>query len=353
MIRVAATSKVPEEGPFIPENFRNPLWDDRRDYSAVLECMQKGDLIYTCEMKVFLERKNKEAKFNNEVHYGILKHGNSYVAIAYKPKGPSDISSAHAEKVAYDVYEKAIAPHTGHHFVPPTIVRTMPDGRETCCQFFVETDDQEDMWKYEFRERVFAKASPEVVQEIALFNAVFNDWDCHPGNYLATQREGHLYFARIDNESIENKGWLLKWGDRSYIPAFFSDDARAQVQKEIHLAQDITLDGFKSIVLEHGFAEVPRIRVIFNNLCQRGEGNRVCLIRDGVLSVCYHQGNQSAFPLPKAPYSPVLVDTYRRLTKEVLDPCFQPLVQLDPKRFGTRVADILQRRDMFLSAVSS
>lgn len=107
------------------------------------------------------------------------------------------------------------------------------------------------------------------------------------------------------------------------------------------------------MVLEHGFAEVPRIRVIFNNLVQRGEGNRICLIRDGVLSVCYHQGNQSAFPLPKAPYSPVLVDTYRRLTKEVLDPCFQPLVQLDPQRFGTRVADILQRREMFLSAVSN
>jgi hypothetical protein len=217
---------------FISDNFRNVAWDEKKDFSAVLDCMINGTLIYTCGMREFLERKGKTARFNNEVHYGILKYENFYMAVAYKPKELSDVSAAYAEKVAYDIYERAIAPHTGNHFIPPTVIRIMSDGRVASYQFFVETEDQEDMWNPAFRETVFKTVSHEVVQEMAVFNTVFNDWDRHPGNYLATLRENRYHLASIDNESIENKGWLLQWGQRSYIPVFFTDDCRANIQKE-------------------------------------------------------------------------------------------------------------------------
>jgi hypothetical protein len=122
---------------------------------------------------------------------------------------------------------------------------------------------------------------------------------------------------------------------------------------EFCLPIDITLEKFNSFLFEFGFKEVPRIKVIFNNLVNRADNNRACFISDGTLSICFHQGNESAFPLPKKPYSPVLIETYRRLNRQILDDCFQPLVELNPQRFGTRVSDILLRRDMFLkNAVS-
>lgn len=343
--------KVSETACFIPHQFKNPAWNEKKDFSVILSCMTYGKLVYTCEMREFLTRKNKTATFNNEVHYGILQHENSYVAIAYKPKEPSNISAAYAEKVAYDVYERTIATHTGNHFIPPTIVRTMPDGRVASCQFFVETADDEDMWNPITRETVFKSAPHDVVQELSVFNTVFNDWDRHPGNFLAPWREGCFHFASIDNESIENKGFLPVWGQRNYIPVFFTDDNRATAHKELHLPKDITLADFSSLLSENGFQEIPRIKNIFNNLANRGDGNRICLIKSGALSVCFHQGNESAFPLPKAPYPDVLVETYRHLDRAILDECFHPLVALDPDRFGTRVSDILSRRDMFLSAI--
>lgn len=352
MIRVAPGAAIAET-PFIPENFKNPAWDEKKDLSAILDCMRKGDLIYTCEMRTFLERRHKTATFNNEVHYGILKQENFHVAVVYKPKEASDVSAAYAEKVAYDIYETVIAPHTGHHFIPPTVVRTMSDGRVASCQFFVETDDEEDMWNPAFREKVFKTLPHEVVQEIAVFVSVFNDWDRHPGNDLATWREDRFHLALIDNESIENRGWLPGWGERTYVPVFFTEDPRANIQKELHLSKEITLPDFKSLLADHGFKEVPRMRVIFNNLVNRGDGKRVCLISNNALLVCFHQGNEKAFPLPKGPYPQALIEIYRRLNKESLDACFQPLVKLDPERFSTRVSDILLRRDMFLSAASS
>ncbi|MGH7806911.1 MAG: hypothetical protein ACRENT_02360 [Thermodesulfobacteriota bacterium] len=312
--------------------------------------MQNGDLVYSLPMRTFLGGKNKTAQFNNEVHYGILKYKNSYVAVVYKPKEGSDISAAYAEKVAYDIYEKAIAPYTGNHVIPPTIVRAMPDGRVASCQFFVETGDQEDMWNSVFREAVFTSTS-ESIQEMAVYNTIFNNWDNHPGNYLATWREGCFHLASIDNEAIENKGYLPEWGERNYVPVFFTNDDRASVQKELRLPKDITLADFNALLLEHGFKEVPRIKTIFNNLVDRGDSHRICLIANGVFWVRFHQGNQEAFPSPKGPYSQILIETYRRLDRAILGECFRPLVELDPERFSTRVSDILARRDMFLNSL--
>ncbi|MES2198731.1 MAG: hypothetical protein V4489_00990 [Chlamydiota bacterium] len=335
---------------FIPEGFKNPEWDESKDYKEALPCMEKGVLVYTCNMRDFLEKKGKKATFNNEVHYGILEYENSYIAVAYKPKKDSDITAAYAEKVAYDLYERLIAPHTGHHIVPPTIVREMPDGRLSSLHFFVETRDEEDMWNPDFRKTVFATASKDAVQETSIYNAVFNDWDRHPGNYLATQRNGHFYLASIDNESIENKGLLLKWGERSYIPVFFTGDIRAKPQKELKFPEDITLVDFTSILSEHGFQKVPTIKNVFNNLIARGDSNRSLVIGNGIASIAYHQGNSAAFPLPQEPYNPLLIKIYSDLDKATLDECFHPLVQLDPDRFGKRTSEILARRDMFLAA---
>jgi hypothetical protein len=205
------------------------------------------------------------------------------------------------------------------------------------------------MWNPAFRETVFKTAPHDVIQEMSVFNAVFNDWDRHPGNFLATYRDDRFHFASIDNESIENKGFLPVWGQRSYVPVFFTDDSRATTHKELQLPKDITLAEFSLLLSENGFQEIPRIKTIFNNLINRGDGHRTCLIKNGALSFRFHQGNESAFPLPKAPYSEVLVNTYRHLDRAILDECFQPLVALDPDRFGTRVSDILSRRDMFLN----
>lgn len=336
---------------FIPTEFKNPAWDESKDYAATLECMEKGSLVYSCDMRDFLSLKGKKARFHNEVHYGILRYENSYVAIAYKPKKTSEISAAYAEKVAYDISEKLLAPFTGRHIVPPTIVRKMPDGRIASCQFFVETCNEEDMWNEEFRNQVFERASQDVIQEMSIYNAVFNNWDRHPGNYLATQRDGCFYLASIDNEAIENKGILLNWGERSYIPVFFTEDSRASKRKEIKFSKDITLSEFKVTLGDHGFKEVPRMKNIFNKLVARGDSSRSLVIDEGVAAIAYHQGNLTAFPLPTGPYSQNLIKAYSRLNKQSLDECYRPLVELDPDRFGNRVFDVLARRDMFLQAV--
>ncbi len=339
--------------PIDPTRFTNPQWSEREDYSSALPCMEKGEVIYSCDMNTFLEGREKTARFNNEVHYGILHYQGTYVAVVYKPKNEDDTSAAYAEKVAYDIYEKVIAPHTGNHFIPPTTVRTMPDGRIASCQFFVETKNHEDMWNPEFRESVFRNVSPERVQELSVFNAVFNNWDRHPGNYLATQREGKFYLASIDNEGVENKGFLRKWGERSYIPIAFSEDDLANTVKTLVLPSDISLESFSSTLAENGFLEVPRIKAVFNNVINRANGNRTCLINYGTLSVCFHNDNPSAFPLPKPPYSQVLLKIYQDLDRSIIEDCFRPLVELDPVRFGTRVSDIFFRRDMFLHSASS
>ncbi|NNM42969.1 MAG: hypothetical protein HKM07_01325 [Chlamydiae bacterium] len=348
-----ATKTFDAVAPFDPRGFINPEWSERGDYSSVLPCMEKGELVYSCDMRTFLNERKKTARFNNEVHYGILHYQDTYVAVAYKPKTRDDVSAAYAEKVAYDIYERVIAPHTGNHFIPPTTVRTMPDGRVASCQFFVETKHNEDMWNPEFRESVFKNASHERVLEMSVFNAVFNSWDRHPGNYLATQREGVFYLASIDNEGVENKGFLRGWGERSYIPIAFSEDEHANIVKTLELPSDLTLESFSSALAEYGFLEVPRVKAVFNNVINRANGNRICLISYGTLSVCFHNENPAAFPLPKPPYSQTLLEIYQNLNRTTIEDCFKPLIKLDPERFGTRVSDIFSRRDLFLHSASS
>ncbi len=338
---------------FIPETFINPPWDERGDYSAILTCLHQGELIYSYPMREFLERHHKTARFNNEVHYGILLHRGSHIAIVYKPKEGDEISAAYAEMVAYETYERTIAPYTGNHLIPPTVVRTMPDRRMASCQFFVETHDMEDMWDPIFRKEIFRDSPPELIEEMAVFNSVFNNWDRHPGNYLATRNKGRVHLTSIDNESIENKGWLQKWGERSYIPVAFTDNHAAQIEKILELQKTTTLEDFKTLLLKYGFKDERRIDFHFNNLMDRGaENDRACLIKNGCFAIRFHHGNPSAFPLPKGPYSQSLIDAYRHLNREILEECFRPLVALDP-RFGTRIDDILIRRDLFLEAVCS
>lgn len=330
---------------------KNPVWDECQDLSYVLESLNHGELIYTCPMREFLEQRNKQATFNNEVHYGILKYQDNFVAVALKPKAGDEISSIFAEKIAYDIYEALIAPHTGHHFIPPTTVRLFSDGRLASCQYFVETEDHEDMWKEEFRAAVFQHVPHEHVQEMALFNAIFNNWDRHPGNYMATFREGVFHLASIDNEAIENKSILTEWGKRSYIPILFTDDVRAQIDQEIYFDKECSLEDFKSLVASYGFTIVPRVKSIYNNLFQRGDQQRAIYISKGMLLIKYHEGNKAAFPLPQGPYSSKLIEVYRNINSEQLEDLFAPLINQD-LRFKERVNEVLMRRDLFLNHVS-
>src|SRR5580700_10784378 len=231
LVAPSTINAIPLSGSFVPETFKNPVWDPQEDFSFFLTCMEQGDLVYSCPMKEFLEGHNKVARFNNEVHYGILRYKQTDVAVVYKPKESCDASSAYAEAIAYDIYEKAIFPYTGHHFVPPTIVRNMQDERIASVQFFVETGRDEDMWNDGFREQVLNNLPHDTIQELAVFNAVFNDWDRHPGNFLANLRDGTFYLATIDNESIENRGILDQWGERAFIPTLFTKDERVEQQQ--------------------------------------------------------------------------------------------------------------------------
>ena len=351
-VRPQSVSRVPFS---TDETCTNPLWDERKDLSALLTPLREGQLIYSCPMREFLEKRNKIARYNNEVHYGILQHGNIRVAVVYKPKEEDHLSAAYAESLAYEVYEKWIAVYTGNHLIPPTVVRTMPDGRVASCQFFVETEDTEDMWNLLFREEIFKDASSEVMTEMAVYNSVFNNWDRHPGNYLATRREGRIHLASIDNESIENKGWLEKWGERSYVPIAFTEDAAAQIEKNLEIRETMTLEEFKGLLLEQGFKDVPRVDFHYNNLMNRGKndhGSPLLKIKDNCLAIRFHQGNPSAFPLPRGPYSQTLLDAYRHLDRTGLEEDFQSLTALDPKRFQSRASDILTRRDLFLESAA-
>lgn len=348
VVSSAATSPI-ENRALDVQTFKNSPWDESKDHSHLIRSLQEGSLVYSCSMRDFLKAKNKTAIFNNEVQYGILEYQNSYIAVVYKPKDVSDAASAYAEKIAYDVYERTIAPYTGHHVIPPTVVRTMSDGKIASFQFFVETDDSEDMWNSDFRSHIFSAASKDLIQEMSVFNGVFNNWDRHPGNYLATEREGRIYLASIDNEGIENRAFLPRWGERSYIPSLFTEDPRSNVEKEIFLPSNITFVEFKDLLAEYGFKETPRMRNIYNNTVDRG-GHPSISINKGALMIRYHQGNTGAFPLPKKGSNSTLLLAYAHMNKEVLDECFHPLVQLDPERFISRTSSILARRDMFLAA---
>lgn len=331
-------------------DFKNPLWNMSEKISHCTEWMEKGEIIYTYPMRDFLNDKHKVARFNNEVHYGIIQYQNNFVAVVLKPKDEDDKSAAIAEKVAYDIYEALISPYTGHHFIPPTIVRTFIDGRVASCQYFVETDDLEDMWNESYRTHVFQYTPHDIIQELAIFNAVFNDWDRHPGNYLGTFSTGIYQLANIDNESIENKGILAGWGQRNYIAILFTEDSKADIDQEFHLQQDISLEEFKSFLINHGFEEVPRMTSIYNNLFSRGRNEvHSYYIRQGILFIRYHHGNNAAYPLPKAPYPNLLIETYAKLNKQLLQQCLSPLIELNSDRFSHCISDILDRRDIFLN----
>lgn len=337
--------------PYVePPVVQNPEWDESTDYSYIIDSLQNGNLVYSCPMRDFLVRKGKKDVFQNEVHYGILQYENSYVAVVYKPKVGEDVSAAWAEQVAYDVYRETIYPYTGRNVIPPTVVRTMPDGRVASFQFYVETDDREDMWDPGFRERVFSEVPEDLIQEMAVFNSIFNNWDRHPGNYLATKRGGHFYLASIDNESIENRGFLPKWRERSYIPSMFTDDPRAQIQKEVNLPQ-VSQEEFGNFVAEYGFRRNgPGFMKVFRNAMERGGGATPLAVHNGALMIRYHDKNAGAFPLPRGEATETLYRAYAALDEATLDRIFRPLVELDPERFGSRVTDILQRRDMFLAS---
>lgn len=71
------------DSSFIPDNFRNAPWDEAVDFAYTLKSMQQGTLIHSCEMRHFLELRNKRATFNNEVHYGIIQHEKRGVPILF------------------------------------------------------------------------------------------------------------------------------------------------------------------------------------------------------------------------------------------------------------------------------
>lgn len=338
------------ESAFIsPPAFHNPAWNEKEDLSHFIEPMQEGKIIYTCPMREYLESKGKVAKFNNEVHYGIIQHNDLFIAVVLKPKFDNEASAAYAEKIAYDIYENVIAPNTHNHFIPVTVVRLFTDGRLASCQYFVETQNSEDMWNAEFRTQVFSHTDHKLIQELAVFNAVFNNWDRHPGNYLATFRDGSFHFASIDNESIENTGILIKWGQRAYIPLLFSEKEESQIEKEIFISNDLSLEQFTSLLLQYGFPFEREAKKIYNNLLQRGQNSRHCYISHGMFMIQFHEGNNEAFPLPKPPYPSYLVELYKNLTEETLLPYYQPLIKLDPERFRNRVSQVLQRRDLWFA----
>lgn len=322
-------------------NFENDRWDSSIDLSNYIPILTRGKIVHAQDMRTYLEERGKIAKFSNEVLFVILESDNRFVAAVCKPKSEEQKSAAIAESIAYTLWEECFAPFTHLHAIPPTVVRQLPDGKWASIQYFVKTGNEEDLWRPDYRKTTFETCDTDAVNQISVFNTLFNDWDCHPGNYLATLNEGRVHLARIDNESIENKGRILKWGERPYIPVLFSEDPIAIPRIEIDLKPDLLLESFIELVESFGFEKFGSTRIYPYAVDEKNRSS--LLVESGILWLRFHQNNPGAFPLPKPPYHPILLEALYELNEQSLNRIYAPLIECDPDRFSGRVADVLER----------
>ncbi len=331
----AETLEVSDEAAFsLISAQKNSTWTGLESIEAIEEALEKQSITALYDMRSYIGKTGKTARFRNKVYIVLLADGTKAV---FKPKAPEEQESALAEVAAYQC-AKHLAVYTSHLLVPPTVMKTLAGGRTGSLQYFVESSS--DLWIDEQRNKAMSSANPAIVNEAALFIEILGQWDIHPGNWLVT--DGYMV-CLIDNEGIVNRKYSLASHQRPYVRISYNEELVGEKQTFASL-EGSSIEDFQHIFGKH----LPKSRI--KSLCdtfnsQDGSGAMHYMIGNGGVWIQYHAKNPRAFPLVPIDYviPHEIKEGYASMCKH-LPELFDPLLKFNLERFSGEFLEEIKTR---------
>lgn len=165
----------------ITQAVSQPAWDNKLDFDEIEHRLLTEPIVSKQNMRSFLQKIGKQARFLHPVKLVTLKSG---LKAVMKKEG-----AIYGEVGAYKA-SKAL----GLRLVPPTVIREN-NGKKFSLQFYVDSPIDLVRTGHGY----FKKLDPKDASDMHIFNFLLNRWDGHTGNQLMSYHKGRYYLALIDN----------------------------------------------------------------------------------------------------------------------------------------------------------
>jgi hypothetical protein len=322
-------------------NLKNPAWSATVVQAVELESLLTTSYIASSfDMRVYLGKTDKIARFRGEVYLAILSNR---IKAVFKPRAEDEMENAFAEVVAYDCAKYLAVNGLGYVMVPPTVM-TEFQGRKGSLQYFVESPF--DLWIDDQRALAMSKVPVGHIRHASLFLAILGQWDQHPGNWMVTK---DYKIALIDNEGIVNRKTFKpdsKNYSRPYVRVHHNIELEAQEMNFGVLERSASQDDFANIFGR--YLPQQRVKSLHSVASSQDGGCFNYAIGKGGVWVQYHVNNPRAFPvLPEVHKSYDDVLTFQRMN-ESIGMLLAPLIATDEQRFS---GDFLQEVKERFSAI--